>query len=286
MRYFDLHCDTATALYDRGETLKTSTCQISAGTISHFDVMTQVFAVFSKPGMSNEDCYRRFFKVVEHLKSDPDLPPHILSVEDARLLDGDAARLDALYSEGVRILTPLWSGVTCVGGSFDTDEGLSPFGFDVIEKCFDLGITPDVSHASRKSTSEIIRCAEAHGTAVIASHSDSYEVCPHPRNLTDSEAKEIAALGGVVGICLHTPHLGGEDVDTVLKHIAHFVNLIGEDGVCLGCDLDGTDKLPGGIKNQADVIIIAEEMEKQGFGKNLINKVFYENANAFFEKRR
>ena len=73
-----------------------------------------------------------------------------LAVEGANLLGGDILRLDKLYSDGVRFLTLVWKGTSCIGGAWDTDEGLSSFGREVVKRCSELGIVVDLSHASHK----------------------------------------------------------------------------------------------------------------------------------------
>ena len=283
-------------MFAKGETLASSTCHVSKRTLSSFEKMTQIFAVFSRPELSDEECFERFFEVADHFETSNDIRFAInvsgdfnalLSVEDARLLCGDIGRLNALCEREVSVLTLLWSGVTCIGGSYDTDEGLTPFGKEVVKECFKIGIIPDVSHASVRSCSEALDIAEGYSLPVIASHSDSYEVNPHPRNLNRDNAKRVAALGGIIGICLHAPHVGEPaTLDKVCDHIACFADTVGIDHVALGCDLDGTRYLPEGIIDQSDVVKISDAMRQRGFTEAEINKVFFDNANAFFIKNQ
>ncbi len=294
MNYFDLHCDSATALFAKGETLVTSSGQVSLKTLSSYSIMTQAFAIFSRPELSDDECYGRFFEVADHFERSNCVSftnsldgalNALLTVEDARLLCKDIDKLYALRARGVCVLTLLWSGVTCIGGSYDTDEGLSAFGKEVVRECFMAGIIPDVSHASVRSCSEALDIAEEYSLPVIASHSDSYDINPHPRNLSRDNAKRIAALGGIIGICLHAPHVGeNATLDKVCDHISYFANTVGADHVALGCDLDGTRYLPEGVKDQSDVIKLSEAMRRSGFGEKEINNIFYENAYAFFKK--
>lgn len=294
MNYFDLHCDSATALFAKGETLKTSTCHVSEATISSYDDFGQIYAVFSRPELTDDECFTRFFEVADHFEGSNGIkftkrPERgfcaILSVEDARLLCGDLTRLHALCERGVLVLTLLWKGFTCIGGSYDTDEGLAPFGKEVVRECFRLGIIPDVSHASVRSCADALDVAEEYSLPLIASHSDSYEINPHPRNLNTDNAKRIASLGGIIGICLHAPHVGEPaTADMVCDHIAHYADTVGIDHVALGCDLDGTNLLPEGIKDQSGVAKIASVMSRRGFTEKEISKVFYDNAYALFTK--
>ena len=299
MRYFDLHCDTATELFDDGSSLERSARHISLDTISGFESYSQVFAVFSKEGASDEDCYGRFFDVVKHFRAENGVTfrtsadslserenNYILSVEDARLLAGDLSRLGVLYDCGVRVLTPLWAGVTCIGGSFDTDEGLTRFGKDVVEECCRLGITVDISHASERSADEAAYITGSHSAPIIASHSDSYSVNSHPRNLRDRHAKTIKQSGGVIGICLHAPHVAnaGADAEAVFAHVDRLISLTDEDTVCIGADFDGTDNLPHGFSSQADIYKTAEVMLRHNYTDRTVDKVLFANAYAYFKK--
>ena len=298
MDYFDLHCDTATKLFDADETLDRTECHVRRDCFRTFSSYGQVFAVFSKPGLSDDGCYERFFDVADSFEKKngiefrlwrEDVAPsennYILSVEDGRLISGDISRVGKLFDRGVRILTPLWAGITCIGGSFDTDEGLTKHGADVIRECVSLGIITDISHSSERSADEILDICEAPGAPVIASHSDSYSVYPHPRNISDARAKSVASSGGIVGVCLHAPHLAesGADCESVFKHIDRLVSLIGERSVAVGADFDGTDFLPRGIASQKDVYKIADVMLKHNYGEDAVKAIMYGNAFYFFK---
>ena len=298
MDYFDLHCDTATKLFDSDETLDRTECYVRREYFRNFNAYGQVFAVFSKPGIPDDGCYERFFDVADSFEKKngisfrlwrddvtPDGNNYILSVEDGRLISGDISRVKKLFDRGVRILTPLWAGVTCIGGSFDTDEGLTKHGADVIKECVSLGIITDISHSSERSADEILDICERSGAPVIASHSDSYSVYPHPRNITDERAKRVASSGGIVGVCLHAPHLAesGADCESVFEHIDRLVSLIGERRVAVGADFDGTDYLPRGVASQKDIYKIADVMLCHNYGEDAVHAIMYGNAFEFFK---
>ena len=127
---------------------------------------------------------------------------------------------------------------------------------------------------------------EEAGVTVMASHSNAYTVCPHSRNLRDYQFERIKALGGVVGISLCSIHINGKeqsDVDDVIKHIEHYLSLGGENVIAMGTDLDGTD-LPNGFKGIADIYKIFEELQRLNYSEDLINKIAFENAFAFFKR--
>jgi membrane dipeptidase len=63
-------------------------------------------------------------------------------------------------------------------------------------------------------------------------------VWDHPRNITDDQAKECAATGGVVGITGVGIFLGPNDasVEALVRHIDHAVDLVGPEHVGVSTD--------------------------------------------------
>ena len=285
MKLFDLHCDTVTELRKRGETLLRNTCQVKLDeALRAFDDYTQVMAFWSEDDLGGEENYRLFHETLRYVTPmlvETERFHPVIAVEGGKLLCSDLSRLDILRACGVRILTLVWQNVCCVGGAYKTDVGLTPFGRQVVERCYDLGIVPDLSHASDTMAYEVFEIAERRGGTVIASHSCSRAICPHPRNLTDDMAKRIAALGGVIGVNAVPDHLGGNGIDDICRHLLHLAEVAGDDRICLGCDLDGTSELPRGIAHVGDLPQIADCLRKNPHPDGFVEKVFYSNAQTF-----
>lgn len=308
MNLFDLHCDTATRLLSEKQRLYENNFHISLKQVEYLEKYAQIMAVWTDHKLSDEEGYVRFFEVIENLKNEVksneskvelicsstelmscterNKSPFILAVEDARILSNDISRLDVLFSNGVRVLTLNWYGETCIGGAHNTDIGLSDFGISVVKRSFELGIIPDVSHCSFKGTKMALEVAQDYKKPIVASHSDSYSINPHTRNLRNDDFINISKLGGLVGINLCPSHLSSNskaDVNDILKHVEHYLSLGGENTVAMGCDLDGTN-LPLGIEGIKDVYKIAYEMQKINYTEDLISKIMYKNAIEFFKK--
>ena len=307
MKLIDLHCDTAYRMHRNLSTLAKNDFHISLDKISDYQNYGQLMAIFISNKLSDDEGYYRFGEVygyyLSQIASNTDKVEFLtdgsklqsawdsgktalyLSVEDARILNNDIDRLAVLYKKGVRSLVFMWSGETCIGGSHNTSVGLSEFGRLVAQKCFELGIVPDISHASEQTAEDMINIAISVGKPLIASHSNAYTVYNHSRNLRDKHFEAIRDMGGLVGLSLCRSHLSGDDnvgVDAIMKHIDHYLSLGGENTLSLGCDLDGTD-LPDGFCDVRDVTKIADSMAKNNYSDELINKVFWGNAKLFFE---
>lgn len=300
---FDLHCDTATALFETKQSIKSNHLHISLEKASAFRSHRQIMAIWSDSKLGDEAAFQRFLAVSKFihtelakkelgfplLTSGKRLPRRgaFLAVEDARILGGFHGRLALLYAHGVRFLTLVWHGESRIGGAHNTKIGLTPYGKQVVKDCFTFGIVPDISHASEETAENTFELAESYGKPVIASHSNSFSVCSHSRNLSDRQFLKIKALGGMVGLCLCPSHLSSDpkkaDIAKILEHIEHFYEMGGEDTLALGCDLDGTE-LPSGFASIADLVHIAEEMAKRGYSDRQIEKLFSLNAENFVRK--
>lgn len=307
MKLFDLHCDTATELLKRGRELYENDLCVSVSKAEKFEKYGQVCAVWSDSSLSDSLAWKKFFEVLKNLNGEiyknsdhasliydreglyqsweSKKATLILSVEDARILEDNLLRIDALYKVGVRIMTLNWSGMSCIGGAYNTNEGLTEFGRSAVDRCFDIGIVPDVSHSSVKGTRECLEIARKRKKPIIASHSDSYSVNPHSRNLRDEDFSDIISLGGIVGISLCKDHLsstGRATMGDIIKHIEYYLSLGGKDSLCLGCDMDGCD-MPSCIENISDLSNLANELSRLNYTNDLIEKIFYGNAFEFIK---
>lgn len=292
---FDLHCDTLLSLYKEKYTLDSSTLHISNHKTSNFSPYTQVMAIWSDCRLSSEDAYKQYKNVVEYAKelninfarkfTDMLNGGKILAIEDGRIIENDISRLEEFKNDGVKIITLSWSGENQLCGSWDTKSSLTAFGSEFIKKCFELSIIPDISHASVEATRNAIELARKRNKTIIASHSNSYSVCKHNRNLRDDAFLAICELGGIVGISLAPQHLeinGKATIKSILNHIYHYLSLGGENTVCLGCDFDGVSSLPDGINNISDLTKLYSEIKAE-FGTEIADKIFYHNAYNYFK---
>lgn len=305
MRYFDLHCDTLYEMYEKRCGFYENGLHISLDK-QPFEAYSQIMAIWTKNTLSDGEAYERYnyiFKYVnkielcgarfctsssDYLECEENGARLFLAVEGANLLGNDILRLDKLYSDGVRFLTLVWKGTSCIGGAWDTDEGLSSFGREVVKRCSELGIVVDLSHASHKMISECFSLSDKYGTKLIATHSNSASVCAHGRNLTDAEALEIARRGGLVGINFCPAHLTMSadcGVHDICNHITHFLDLGLSDVLCIGSDFDGVSRLPDGITGICDVVKIRTELAALGVGGKQIDMIFYGNAENFVKNR-
>ena len=310
MNLTDMHCDTPFEIYKRRSSLFSGETCFNIEKCLGYESITQVTAFWSDPEKSPDECYDDFFRMFDYLGNEVHAAAErmkgevrfserfklIPSVEGARLLNGDLARLSVLARYGVKILTPVWKGEDSVGGAFDTDKGLTDFGKALVYECGRLGIAVDVSHMSEASFRDTVNIASSEKSKIhiLASHSNSKLVCPHERNLTDLQFRMISESGGVVGISSCAKHVsakyqnamptdGKVFISEVCAHIEHFLSLGCEDAVCLGFDFDGTASAVG-LEDISKVYKIADYRSRCGIKGGVIEKVMYKNGKKFLEK--
>ncbi len=306
LNLFDLHCDTPSELYRHAEKLDYNSLNVCLNGANAFHRYSQVMAIFTPQALDNETGFRNFHKTADYLMHELERLSYrvsfvrsaegyfqsqtharvFLSVEDARILNGKSDRLAILHARGVRFLTPVWGGENCLGGAHDTSVGLTDFGKQTVDDCFRLGIVPDISHASEQTAEDILTIAEKHGKPVVATHSASYSVRAHSRNLRDEQFEAVKKSGGLVGICLYSQHLCDRNdatISDIIAHVEHYFSLGGENTVAFGSDFDGA-KMPNGIRCPSDLFLVAEELARLNYTNSQIRHLFYRNAEAFVNR--
>lgn len=297
--FFDLHCDTATEMFYRGESLEKNPLSVSLQKASAFDTYVQVMAFWTSPSLGDEDGWRQLRDTLAYLRADPSVREGkasmisigneikqgvslLLALEDARILNQKLERVEELFHLGFRILTPLWGGETCMGGSHDTKMGLTDFGRHAIKDAVSLGMIADISHASIRSADEIFEIASGEERPVIASHSNAYDLCPVSRNLRRGQIRDLLALNGLIGLNFHRPFLSSQASPTredVLRHMEYFLEQGCEDALCFGCDMDGAT-MPLDLPDLTAIPSLREYLSRY-YSDNLLDKFFFKNAHHF-----
>lgn len=125
----------------------------------------------------------------------------MIGMENGYPIGNSLERLREYYKLGARYITLSHSGHNQICDSSSRDNppnnGLSPFGTEVVKEMNRLGMLCDASHISEKSFYDLIKTSHA---PIIASHSACYALTAHDRNLTDDQLKALTKNGGVIQI--------------------------------------------------------------------------------------
>ncbi len=205
----------------------------------------------------------------------------IAGLEGAEALDASIGALRQFYRLGVRNLGLAWNyrNAACDGvAESRTNGGLTEFGVKVVEECNRLGMLLDVSHLSPAGVVDVLAVSRQ---PIIASHSNAYALCDHPRNLTNAQMEAIAAGGGVIGVTFVNAFLNRENpeattVDDVVAHIEYMLGVVGPDHISIGSDFDGCTT-PTDLGDATTYPLITQKLVERGHDPKVIRKILGEN---------
>ncbi|MBQ6894037.1 MAG: dipeptidase [Clostridia bacterium] len=281
-------------LYENCGNIKTNNYHIDLERMKKFEGYTQAFAAFVDKKAIKETPKEYVKKLIEkyknetgscgisHIETAKDLErtgfSSILSIEGGEAIEGKLDNLYEFFDLGVRIMTLTWNYDNEIsGGIGENKKGLTPFGKNVVKEMNRLGMVVDVSHISEKGFWDVFDISEK---PFIASHSNVKKLCNHPRNLSDEQIKAIIESGGVIGINFYPLFLddsGKCTMEKILEHIEYILEMGGENNIGIGSDFDGIEYLPEGMAGIEDIEKLISLMEKRNYGKEIINKLLFEN---------
>jgi membrane dipeptidase len=328
-KVIDLHCDSVFSLME-GQDLrqKTAGVHVDLPRLKEGRVGLQVFVSYVPPATDSNKAFayasERLSAIDAFARSDESMAPVetaaearatmaagkigiMAAVENGLAIEGSLEKLETLRRNKVRILTLVHSQhlpwvASCTGdGTFvpvntngsvksEQSRGLSDFGEQVIDAMNDLGIIPDLSHASESAFWDVMRHSKK---PVIASHSCARSICKAARNLNDDQLRALGDSGGVVGVNFfsaflselfrlsyernqrnNAPDAPPVPMTIIADHIDHMVNMAGEDCVALGSDFDGIPAAPQTVTGSDFYPILEAELESRGYSEKRIEKIF------------
>lgn len=220
----------------------------------------------------------------------------ILHIEGAEAIAPDLGNLDDYYARGLRSIGPVWSRPNAFGhgvpfgfpASPDQGSGLTPAGKDLIRACNDKKIMIDLSHLNEAGFWDVEKSSDK---PLVATHSNSHQLCPSPRNLTAKQLDAIASSGGLVGVNFAAgflrpdgQKLANTALDLMIDHLSILIEYLGEDGVALGSDFDGAI-IPDAIGDASGLPHLIQAMRNADYGQALIDKITHKNWFDMIEKQ-
>lgn len=213
----------------------------------------------------------------------------MIGVEGGHSIQNSLQVLRMLYEKGARYMT-LTHSKTLAWADSATDDpknnGLSPFGQEVVREMNRIGMLVDLSHVSDKCMTDALAITKA---PVIFSHSSARAICDHPRNVPDEILELTARNGGVVMVnfmsgyvvpkeTLEQNRRARGDYKIVCDHIEHIIKIAGIDHVGIGSDYDGVSRLPVGLDDVSYYPNITQELIDRGYDKSQIHKILGGNV--------
>ena len=313
MKVVDMHCDTIGELWKAEKagkpiSLRSNSLHIDLEKMQKGDYLLQNFAMFVFLGREKYplvnvlemiDVYNRAMAenadIIGPVLNYEDIEKNraagklsgMLTIEEGAVLKGNPYVVRTLYQLGVRMLTLTWNFENEIGypntivkaKDYDPSRhyGLKPEGIEIVREMNRVGMIVDVSHLGDDGFWDVVKYCDG---PFVASHSNARAVCNHTRNMTDDMIRALADKGGVMGLNFCGDFLnpnGKSRVEDMVRHAKHIINVGGSDILGLGTDYDGID---GDLElDHCDKIpLLAQEMERQGFSTQQIEKIFHGNV--------
>ena len=174
-------------------------------------------------------------------------------LEGSNMLLQDPAMVALFASLGVRQMLLAYNRDNrCAGGCHGKEAGLTPLGRDVVRAINAAGIVVDCSHASKRSSLEIMEISEK---PAIFSHTNVKALFNHPRTIDDDQILACAAQGGVIGLTGLGIFLGDPlaSVDAYVRQIDYLAERIGTRHIGIGLDTElypDNKDLPQGVAEE------------------------------------
>ncbi|WP_203362378.1 dipeptidase [Bacillus sp. REN10] len=302
---FDAHCDVLYRLQnEKGLSFQRNwELHITYEQLKKARSKVQCFAIFLSPALKPSERFRAALEQVD-LFYETIVKPHpdikivksredilhlaeedigvVLTLEGCEAIEEDVLKLSTLYHLGVRSVGLTWNYANAAADGVleKRGAGLSAFGIQVVEKLNQWAIWTDVSHLCERAFWDVMTVAHL----PIASHSNCYQLCPHPRNLKDEQIKAIIEKDGVIGLTF-VPFFVKEGrkatADDLLKHVEYICELGGEEHLGFGSDFDGIDETIPGLTSYQAYEKWGELLNKYYSSKQTEKFLFYNFARRF-----
>ncbi len=217
-----------------------------------------------------------------------------IGVQGGNAFDGEADALDRIPDlPGRTGDLPVLIRVTLVHLSSSTfgatssplrggaDPGLTDAGREMVRQLEARKIFCDLAHVSKKGFWDAV---EVHDRSqpLLVTHTGVSGVFEHWRNLDDRQLRAVADSGGTVGVMYQSSFLGdaywsGGKASSVVDHLQHIVDTVGEDHASLGSDWDGAITPPRDLKTPLELPRLVDIMLKRGMREETIRKILGEN---------
>jgi membrane dipeptidase len=167
--------------------------------------------------------------------------------------------------------SPFWR----LGGG----QRLSREGHELIHALDAARVFVDLAHIHPRAFWDAV---EAHDPSLplVATHTGVAGVCPHWRNLDDRQIRAIADSGGVVGVIFAEQFLAPRgtprarrDAGLVVDHLAHLIDVGGEDCAAIGSDYDGAIVPPRDLRDGVAYVRVVQRMLDRGFSSARVRKI-------------
>ncbi len=204
-----------------------------------------------------------------------------IGIQGGNALDDGLDALDLITDDMILRITLVHLsssslGVTSSPMKLGQDTGLTDFGRDYVRRLNEKSIFVDLAHISKKGFSDAVAVHDK-SQPLIVTHTGVDGVHPHWRNLDDQQLRAIADTGGTIGI-MYSPQFLGDAffagrAASIVDHVAHIIDTVGEDHASLGSDWDGAIPTPRDMPTCLELPRLVQLMLERGWSDTRIQKV-------------
>jgi membrane dipeptidase len=203
-----------------------------------------------------------------------------IGIQGGNALDESLDALDRIPDQLVLRITLVHLSTSSLGVTSapmsGADEGLSTFGHEYVERLNDKKIFVDLAHISKKGFWDVVATHDK-SQPLLVTHTGIAGVHEHWRNLDDDQLRAIADSGGTIGVMYQSSFLGdpmwGGRAATIVEHLEHIVNVVGDDFASLGSDWDGAIVPPRDMPTCLELPKLVQLMLDRGWGAERIRKI-------------
>ncbi len=208
----------------------------------------------------------------------------MLGSEGLCYIGEEISLIEVFYQLGMREVSLTWNEDNALAGGAkgDSSHGLTAAGKALVKRIEELGMILDVSHINEKSFWDIAKIVHE---PIIASHSNAYALCPHPRNLKDDQLSFLRENGGVVGLNAYPEFVQQEqplwNMERLADHMDYMIDKMGIEHVAFGFDfadfMDEEDAHLSDFYSARHIPKLLEIFRRRGYTEESLNKITHEN---------
>ncbi|KAI4831153.1 hypothetical protein KUCAC02_002748 [Chaenocephalus aceratus] len=215
----------------------------------------------------------------------------LISLEGGHSIDSSLPALRMFYQLGVRSMalthtcnTPWAESSSKLYNVYQRqNNSLTHFGKAVVEEMNRLGMIVDLSHTSWETAWAVLKHSRA---PVIFSHSSSFSICNHARNVPDWLLQELKKKQGLIMVNLHSKFISCRDeanISHVADHFDHIKKVIGAESIGVGGDYEGAVSFPRGLEDVSKYPALILELLQRNWTERELADVLRRNFLRVFE---
>ncbi|KAM6950643.1 dipeptidase 2 [Lycodopsis pacificus] len=216
----------------------------------------------------------------------------LISIEGGHSIDSSLPALRMFYQLGVRSMalthscnTPWAESSSKLYNVYQRqNNSLTHFGKAVVEEMNRLGMIVDLSHTSWDTAWAALKHSKA---PVIFSHSSSFSICSHGRNVPDWLLLDLKKKHGLIMVNLHNNFISCSDeanISRVADHFDHIKKVIGAESIGIGGDFEGAVSFPQGLEDVSKYPALVQELLQRNWTEIELADVLRKNFLRVFEE--